>query len=351
VRDHSKAPLGDVFARQPALASGLTRGELAWALKSGRLLTLRRGAYCWRATFEETDDRGRHLLHLQAAMLVHHDRHVASHLSAALSWGLPDPFAGIGRPTLTLPGAPASTDRQPDLVVQVAELRPQDVRPWKSGQRTSVTRTVVDCLRHLVTPDAVAIADKALHEGWTSLGALHETMTWQSGWPYAERGRAALLLADGRRESPLESWSFVKLHFRGIPLPRAQVLVYDAYGRLAGRADGWWPEHATLCEVDGRMKYALGDWPDLAAAEAHELFEARVTAAQRAVVDEKLREDRLRSLGLEVVRWGMADIGRDIRGVDQAIRRAWRRGDPERVTARLVQVPHPGAGGLAVGYT
>jgi hypothetical protein len=342
--------LDPVFSRAMALASGLTRSEIAWALKTGELLALRRGAYCRRETYDESDSKGRHLLHCLAASIVHDERHVLSHLSAAISWGLPVPLEGPGRPTLTLPGAPSSTDRQEDLVVQVAELRPRDISPWLGHRRTSIARTVADCLRHLPAPDAVAIADAALHRSRTSMTALRSTLDWQSGWPYAERGRAALAMVDGRRESPLESWSFVVLHLHGIPLPRAQVRVIDQRGKEVARCDGWWPEHGTVCEADGRDKYSLGDWPDLAGAEVSELFDARISAARRALIDEKVREDRVRALGLEMVRWGTYDVKRHPTHVVHDIHGAWRRGDPGRVTARMIQIPEPGFEPLAVGY-
>lgn len=333
--DADRTPPQDVFSRSQGLARGLTSAEIRWARRTGVLLTLRRGVYCRRATFEAADAVGRHLLHARAALLAHDDRHVLSHGSAALSWGLPVPLLGPGRPCLTLPGAPASTDRQVDLVVQVAELRPQDCAPWESWRRTSLTRTVADCLRHLPTPDAVAIADDALRCRRTSLAAVRNTLEWQQVWPYAGRGRFALDLVDGRRESPLESRSFVRLALHGVPLPEPQPTVYDADG-LIGRVDGWWPDKATVCEADGRGKYAVDDWPDLASDDPRDLLEQRVTAARRALIREKVREDRLRAAGLEVVRWGTYDVEHRIQHLVATIERAWRRGRPDRVTARVV---------------
>lgn len=336
---NERMPSADVFTSRHALSQGMTPAEIRWARRTGSLLVLRRGVYCRREAFDQASAEGRHLLHARAALLAHDERHVLSHLSAAVSWGFPTPLGGPGRPTLTLPGAPASTDRQDDLIVQVAELRPQDRVPWHDGQRTSVTRTVADCLRHLPAPDAVAIADHAVHFGQTSLGAVDETLTWQGRWPYAHRGRFALGLVDGRRESPLESGSFVKLFLHGVPLPEPQPTVYDDAGAI-GRVDGWWPEQATVCEVDGRGKYAVEDWRDLGSGDPKDLFEQRITAARRALIREKVREDRLRAAGLQVVRWGTFDIERNIVRVVHNIEGAWRRGDPGRVTARVVRL-HP----------
>lgn len=327
--------LGRVFTRGQAVQAGRTRGEIAWALRSGRWMRLRRGAFCPSEVFEAADKRDRHMLYAEAALLTHDERHVLSHVSAALSFGLPTPFAGLGRPTLTLPGTPASTDRQADLVVQVAGLTSGDTTPWSRDRlRTSVARTVADCLRHLERPDAVMLCDAALQAQLTEPAAIDRVLSRQSNWPYAERGRAAFGLVDGRRESPLESWSFVKLHAAGVALPVPQASVYDG-DSLVARVDGWWPEYGTVCEVDGLQKYTLDTYLTAGGAGAYD-EEHRIAATRRAIVEEKLREDRLRALGLQVVRWGFVDVVRRIGRVVSDIEAAWRRGRPDLVTGRIV---------------
>jgi hypothetical protein len=331
--------LGRVFTRAQAVQAGQTRGEIAWALRSGRWMRLRRGAFCLPEVYAAADDRGRHLLHAEAALLTHDERHVLSHVSAALSFGLPTPFRGLGRPTLTLPGSPASTDRQADLVVQVAGLAAGDTTTWRRDRlRTSVARTVADCLRHLERPEAVMLCDAALHAGLTEPVHIDRVLSRQANWPYAERGRAAFKLSDGRRESPLESWSFVQLYARGVPLPVPQALVYDGRS-LVGRVDGWWPEYGTVCEVDGREKYSM-DLGLRAVQDGPEDAERRIASTRRAIVEEKLREDRLRALGLQVVRWGFVDVVRRIGRVVADIEAAWGRGRPDLVTGRILP---PGA--------
>jgi hypothetical protein len=201
--------LTPVFTRRQALASGLSRHEIEWALRSGQWLTLRRGAYCLRETYDASDPVSRHLLHCQAAVLTHDDRHVLSHLSAALSYDLPTPLRELGRPTLTIGGAPASTDRQPDLVVQVAGLRERDTTSWHGHRRTSPTRTVVDCLRHLPAVESVPIADQALRRGLLGSDALEAVLRWQEGWPSGPTFRQWLRMSWRRLGSrpPGGSWS------------------------------------------------------------------------------------------------------------------------------------------------
>jgi hypothetical protein len=263
---------------------------------------------------------------------------VLSHLSAALTYGLPAPLGELGRPTLTIGGVPASTDRQHDLIVQVAGLREHEVTRWRGYRRTTATRTVADCLRHLSSRESVPIADAALRAGQVTVQGLWEILRWQEGWPYHARAMASLALVDGRRESWLESYSFVALHSKGIELPTPQAEVYDAHGVLVARVDGLWRSHATVAEADGRTKYDLAAWPDLAVEAADGLAEARLEAARRALIREKRREDALRDLGLEVVRWGTVEVVHGLTALASRVRTAWRRGDPDRFTG-TVRVP------------
>lgn len=70
----------------------------------------------------------------------------------------------------------------------------------------------------------------------------------------------------------------------GLPAPEQQVKIYDRKG-LIGVVDFLWEEQATIGEFDGRLKYTGQPNADVLYAE-------------------KRREDRLRALGFEVVRFG-----------------------------------------------
>jgi hypothetical protein len=334
--------LGDLFSRHEALACGMSRYEIEWALKSGRWLRLRRGIYCLRETYDAADATGRHLLLSRAALRAHDDRHVLSHLSAALTHGLPAPLGDLGRPALTIDGRPASTDRQEDLIVQVAALRPHETSPWQEGRRTSAARTIADCLRHLTPLESVPLADAAVREGRTTVGEIAETLHWQQGWPYLVRGLAALRLVDGRRETWLESYSFVALYEEGIALPVPQVQIYDEWGAFVARADGLWVDQATVAEADGRAKYALAELEEVARVDSADLADARFEGHRRALIREKVREDAVRGTGLEVVRWGTHDVVHELAKLARTVRAAWRRGDPRRFTGSIVMPPPVG---------
>jgi hypothetical protein len=192
----------------------------------------------------------------------------------------------------------------------------------------------------------VPIADAAIHAGLTTVRAISETLAAQQGWPYLGRGHDALVLLDGRRETWLESYSFVTLYRSGIALPVPQVEIYDSGGSFVGRVDGFWPDHATVCEADGQTKYDLAELKVVAQVASDDLAEARADARRRALSREKEREDRLRDTGLEVVRWGTADVVRRRARLVTRIHAAWRRGDPSRFSGFVVVPPDPE--GLAV---
>ena len=95
--------------------------------------------------------------------------------------------------------------------------------------------------------------------------------------------------ADGRAGSPLESVSRVTMHAIGCPPPDLRC---DSRTRRAssGSWTSHWPEFALVGEADGDMKYL-----DSAFRGGR--------SAEQVLLDEKEREDRLRALGLKVVRW------------------------------------------------
>ena len=98
--------------------------------------------------------------------------------------------------------------------------------------------------------------------------------------------------ADGRSGSVGETRSRIALARAGIPEPVLQWEVL-AEGRRHV-TDFAWPELGVVAEFDGRVKYGRALAPGQDPAEA--------------VWQEKLREDRLRGVGLVVVRWIWRDI-------------------------------------------
>ena len=176
---------------------------------------------------------------------------------------------------------------------------------------TSPARTAADLLRHEPAPEAVALVDGALRRGDMTYEQVAKVLRSQSCWPMARRALASLELVDPRRETWLESWSFVQLHSQDVPLPEPQVDIFDARGRWIARVDGLWPDDATVAEADGQVKYALAG-PIIAGADSTAPPAELVDRAQRRLTDQRRRADRLRDTGLQVVRYGVADVLRDL---------------------------------------
>ena len=117
------------------------------------------------------------------------------------------------------------------------------------------------------------------------------------------RATRALSLANGRRESPLESRSFVFFDDVGLPSPEPQAWIEDEDGFLVARVDALWRDHRAIGECDGAVKYDID-------------------AAPTTLLAEKRRQERLEDLGYIVVRWDHADLTHHAAATKQRILRA-----------------------------
>ena len=158
-------------------------------------------------------------------------------------------------------------------------------------------RAALDTARLMSVEAGVAAADAALRRGLTTASELAAVAATLRGARGAARARRCVDLADGRSESPGESWSAVVLDRLGIVRPQRQEQFFDREGMI-GRADFWWPGTRTVGEFDGRMKYGR--------------VNPTGRAPQEVLWAEKIREDRLRAIGLGVVRWITADLQRPV---------------------------------------
>ena len=321
----SDPPLPLVFTHAQARRRGLTRHQIERRVTSGIWRRLRRGAYCLTDAWDAATPEERGVLVAAAAQLTHTSptAFAVSHASAAAVHGLPVPMRLVDRAWLTVAaGHGARTHYPPGLVQEVATLAADDVEARRGLRVTTLARTVADCLRHLQAPDAVAIADAALHSGRLTGETLARAVERQRSWPLAARARATLPLVDGRRESPLESRSAVGMHRHGLPAPLCQVEVRDRRGRLLGRADFVWPEARVVGEADGRSKYPGRD--------AADVFEA-----------EKDRQAAFEALGIVVVRWGARHLAGDPPPFVARLRTALASPPGRPFTGSFTQVPPP----------
>ena len=285
------------FSRTQALAAGWTRSALAHGVQSGQLRRLRRGAFVQATSLDGNDlaaARRRFAGSAAGALLVT-PAAVASHATAAVLAGLPV-WLLPERPCLTVP--PRHTGDADGVHLHRATLNPNDLRPAGALMRTSTARTVCDLAREHGAEDAVIVADAALRRQLITPAQLDRCLQDCALWPGIRRARAAVALADGRAESPLESISRLRLTAAGVPRPDLQPELYDANGRWLGRPDFYWDDYGVVGEVDGKMKY--------------------VESPDRAVLwAEKQRQERFEETGLVVVRWGYAQLNDLPRLVDR----------------------------------
>jgi hypothetical protein len=97
----------------------------------------------------------------------------------------------------------------------------------------------------------------------------------------------------------------------GIPMPEPQFEIVDRDGRSVARTDFGWESRRTVGEFDGKIKYGRPIGPG--------------KKPEDAVFREKIREDRIRDLGWEVVRWTWADLD-EPRLLATRLQRAFSRG-------------------------
>lgn len=295
-----------VFPFARARSAGLTAADLRRMVRSGQCHRLHHG---WFSTRVPDDDTDRHLLRVAALVEEYAGHAVASHDSGLLRLGLPTFRADLSRVHLTLMDPTAKRHRKSDLVVHSAPAA-----PWRIG---TPARTVHPALAMaqvgLRDPRALLVpADAAVRRGVVTHEELDRAVTTFRGRSGVGRARAALPHIERRHESPGETVTAYVLRLLGHSMkPQFRV---PGTERFTARQEGYRTDFRiegtrVLVEFDGKQKYDR----------------------QRDLWDEKRREDRIRSLGWEVVRLTWADLrdpARVAELVEAALRRSLRHGPP-----------------------
>ncbi|WP_129336917.1 hypothetical protein [Cellulomonas endophytica] len=265
------------------------RDVLAAAARAGQLVRVRRGWYVGARTWEAATASARAVWSAQA-VCADLPGAVVSHTSAALVWRLPVLGGRDDRVEVLVPPAQSTRDAAGVRRRVVADVG--DPVATHGLRLTRPGRTVVDLARTRGVENGTAAADEALRRGLTTTDELWSELERAGRGRGARAARQSVLWADAAAESVGESLSRVRILQAGLPAPVLQHEVRDPAG-LVGRVDFWWPHLRLVGEFDGRTKYGAD------------------VADRRAPHDrlwhEKLREDRLRRLGLQVVRWTWDD--------------------------------------------
>ena len=228
---------------------GVSEDALRRALRRGQVRRLHHGVHV-RADLTLTAS-----VRLRAAVLATPLPLVAGHETAAELWDVD--VAPPGTPTGDRPVrgyVPGGTrpPRRPGLRLTAARLPPEEIRRRGDLLLTSPTRTAIDLARERDVAEAVVVLDAFLHRGLTHLGALQAGAGRLAGRRGVALLREAVVAADGRAESPMESRLRMLLVRAGLPPPVPQHEVRAPDGRLLGRVDLAYVEQRLALEYDGR---------------------------------------------------------------------------------------------------
>jgi hypothetical protein len=205
---------------------------------------------------------------------------------------------------------PASGSRSARVHLHIAQVSDEQLVVLEGILATDMTRTVVDVARSTSFESAVVTADAALASGRTSTTALLDCLARMGSVPGTRRAARVLAFADGLSESVGESRSRVLMHRLALPAPDLQVRVLRHDRSLVGRCDFGWRSHRTLGEFDGKVKYGRLLRPGQEPGDV--------------VFREKRREDEMRDLRWQVVRWTWEELSHG-RLIAQRLRRAFDR--------------------------
>jgi len=284
-----------VFSAAQAYGVGYTQKEVQRLRAAKDLVSVRRGVYAVRRTYLDATPAEQLRMRVAALALALTAPAVLSHQTAASEHHLDLLEPDNSLLHVTRAGR-SGTRHEAGVDHHIAELGMGDVieLPDAALPVTTVQRTAMDVARETDRFEvAVAVFDSALRAG-VPRADLDRELDRARSWPGARLASGALPLADGRAANPGESWSRVVLIQLGLEPLDLQVRLVDDHG-LVGYADFGWDR--VIGEFDGKGKYGVGADVDPA-------------KAGKIVYAEKLREDRIRRLGLGVARWGWAELYR-----------------------------------------
>lgn len=234
-----------VFSRRQAVASGATKGAIAWRLKVGRWQVVHPRVYrlagsvpTWRQ-------------HAMSCCLYLGEGAVVSHRAAARLSGL----VSADRAPIEI-SAPRRSRRRPPAGVKVhwrADPMPdEDLTTIDRIPVTRPARTLLDMAATESEDFVERCLDDALRTRRVRLDHLER---WLAARPRS-RGRPTLLAMiaarkrQGVTESELEASALRAIRKAGLPPPVLQYVVRDR-GRFVARVDLAYPEQRVAIEIDG----------------------------------------------------------------------------------------------------
>lgn len=287
-------PPGQPFTTAQAHRSGFSSRMLAVAVNQGSLIRLRHGWF--QIPTAELKPRLRAARDARIALHQAPADAIASHRTAAALHGLPLlrsrenlVHLTVDRPQGGRNNGHARIHSSPPETLTAFEIDGIPV--------TGVARTLVDLSRTEGFRAGVVAADFALRKKLITPEEFQGELELHRGRTSVAIARDVAEFANPLAESPGESLSrCVMRDLVDIPAPTLQREYFERDGRLVARTDFSWGDGALVGEFDGKVKYTrgagFGDDPS------------------ETVWKEKQREDRLRDLGVVVIRWIWAMLHR-----------------------------------------
>lgn len=272
-----------------------TRQQLARAARAGANQRVAVGAYVPAEIWQSLAPRQKYLARVRAIAETRKNRPVLSHWSAAAIHDLP--IIGDWPQSVHVTVSPTSGGRSRNGVVKHSvQLGEGDAEERDGLLVTSIARTVLDIAATSNFLSAVTMMDRALHVD--RFGRIAPLVSkdelwrrWEARLPFGghARAKAVIEFGEARADSPLESVSRVNMQVIGCPRPLLQSRFSDYLGFI-GETDFHWPQFRIVGEADGERKYL------------DQAYRSGRTVKQ-VMIDEKVREDRLRAVSLGVTRW------------------------------------------------
>lgn len=280
------------------LFHGTTLKELARSARAGTLHRVRQGVYVDGAAWAALKPWEKYRVRVSAAAETSNARTIFTRHSAASVWGIPT--IGVHHPVQAVTLQNDGGRSRAGISRHYADPTSLTVHRREGLLVTDRVRTVLDLAAFTPFVESIAPLDHVLKDDRKRrLPAItKETLLAGVDGIYTaaaiRRIQAAVDFADPLSGSAGESYSRALMHVAGFEAPVLQREFRDDAG-LVGYSDFYWKGVRVAGEFDGIDKYLKP-----------EFLKGR-TAAQ-AVVEEKLREDRIRATGCGVVRWVWAEL-------------------------------------------
>jgi hypothetical protein len=277
-----------IVVRNGSHSSG-ERSALARDVARTRFARLRKGVYADRAAFESLSREQRHIAMMRAIAKASAAPVLFSHASAGVLHGLPVLWRRLERVHTTT--TKASQRGHDGVAGHVFPVRQEEVVRVGPLWTTSVGRTVVDIAGATPFGEGLMAADAALLAG-VPRAVLEQAIEVAGPRQSGRRIRAVVAVAHPGAGSANESMARSSLIRVGYEPPELQYELWDDLGFVAF-LDFFFRRFRVGGEADGLKKFLD---PVLAPG-----------GAGRAVVKEKLREDRVLPLVAGLARWGWTE--------------------------------------------